>query len=109
MALIKDPIRTDLNLAEALAEQSPLGLGTAYEEFKNIMPGGDTFRPDIMTQSIQDFFLRKMPDSDSGVRKFFHQVGLVCLLECVCVCVVCVCLHSSDGAQGCASTAEHVW
>ena len=59
---IKDPIRTDLNLAEALAEQSPLGLGTAYEEFKNIMPGGDTFRPDIMTQSIQDFFLRKMPD-----------------------------------------------
>ena len=61
-ARIKDPIRTDLNLAEALAEQSPLGLGTAYEEFKNIMPGGDTFRPDIMTQSIQDFFLRKMPD-----------------------------------------------
>ncbi len=59
---IKDPIRTDLNLSEAIAEQSPLGLGTAFEEFKNIMPGGDTFRPDIMTQSIQDYFLRKMPD-----------------------------------------------
>ena len=59
---IKDPIRTDLNLAESIAEQSPLGMGTFVDQLTNIFPGGDTFRPDIMTQSLQDFFLRKAPD-----------------------------------------------
>ena len=59
---IKDPIRTDLNLAESIAETSPFGAATFVDQLTNIFPGGDTFQPEIMTQSLQDFFLRRAPD-----------------------------------------------
>ena len=59
---IKDPIRTDLNLAESLAKDSAFGASTFVDQLTNIFPGGDTFQPEIMTQSLQDFFLRRAPD-----------------------------------------------
>ena len=61
-AQIKDPIKADLNLAEAIAERSSLGFGTFKEQVGNIGPGGDQFRPDILAESIKNHFLRKAPD-----------------------------------------------
>ena len=61
-AQIKDPIKADLNLAEAIAERSSLGFGTFKEQVGNIAPGGDQFRPDILAESIKNHFLRKAPD-----------------------------------------------
>ena len=48
----KDPIRTDLNVAEFWAERSHFGKATLLDQLGNMPPGGDEFRPDILGQSI---------------------------------------------------------
>ena len=58
----KDPLRTDLNVAEYWAERSPFGKATALDQLGNMLPGGDAFRPDILGQSIKDMIVRRAPD-----------------------------------------------